>query len=262
MLDTNRFIDRKKGIHEISTIIERLIEGQGGIFKGDVEEKERRTWYLDTNAYELYHNNNFLLRIRKKKKSDEYDLTLKCRHPDRYVSASYDLSSSAKDIEIKFEEDIITDKVNPFISKFSLSASLEDDQKLDFNTIKDLVSVFPGLDLEIDANKTLTKVNNFEAIEISSEIGKITFAGDKTVKAGLNLWYLSAEQETPMIVEFTFNYEAKKQDIENETLLEEYPHSLITGAGTFYKSLRMEDVVDLDTTKTKTDFVYQNKRIS
>lgn len=45
-------------------------------------------------------------------------------------------------------------------------------------------------------------------------------------------------------------------------LLEEYPHTLVTGAGAFYKSLRMEDVVDLNTTKTKTDFVYQNKRIS
>ena len=157
---------------------------------------------------------------------------MKCRHPDRYVSASYDLSSSAKDIEIKFEEDIITDKVNPFISKFSLSASLEGDQKLDFNTIKDLVSVFPGLDLEIDANEPLTKVNNFKAIEISSEIGKITFPEDKTVKADLNLWY-STKQETPMIVEFTFKYKATKQDKEKEMLLEKYPNTLIIGACNF-----------------------------
>ena len=111
MLDTNRFMDRKNGTHEISTITERLVKGQGGNFKADVEEKERRTWYLDTNAYELYHNNNFLLRIRKKKNPDEYDLTLKCRHPDRYVSPSYDLTSSVKDFEIKFEEDIVTDKL-------------------------------------------------------------------------------------------------------------------------------------------------------
>lgn len=262
MLDTNRFMDRKKGTHEISTIIERLVKGQGGNFKADVEEKERRTWYLDTNAYELYHNNNFLLRIRKKKNSDEYDLTLKCRHPDRYVSASYDLTSSVKDIEIKFEEDIVTDKTNPFISKFSLSASLKRDQEPDLYTIKDLVFVFPGLDLGIDANKTLTRVNNFEAIEIASEIGKITFAGDKTVKAELNLWYSSAEQEKPMIVEFTFNYKAKNHDEQKEMLLEEYSHTLVTRAGAFYKSLRMEDVVDLNTTKTKTDFVYQNKCIS
>ncbi|MFZ0327248.1 MAG: hypothetical protein WAL66_08105 [Nitrososphaeraceae archaeon] len=163
MLNTNRFMDRKKGIKEISTIIESLIEKQDGKFNADGEEKERRTWYLDTNTYELYCNNNFLLRIRKEKISEEYDVTLKCRHPDRYVSASHDLSSSVKGIEIKFEEDIIT----PFISKFSLSASLKGEQKPHFNTIKDLVSVFPGLDLRIDADESLSKVNNFEAIEIS-----------------------------------------------------------------------------------------------
>jgi hypothetical protein len=65
-----------------------------------------------------------------------------------------------------------------------------------------------------------------------------------------------------MIVEFTFNYKAKNHDEQKEILLEEYPHTLVTRAGAFYKSLRMEDVVDLYTTKTKTDFVYQNKCIS
>ena len=41
MLDTNRFMDRKKGTKEISNIIETLIEKQGGKFKEDVEEKEK-----------------------------------------------------------------------------------------------------------------------------------------------------------------------------------------------------------------------------
>ena len=256
MLDTNRFMDRKKGTKEISNIIETLIEKQGGKFKEDVEEKERKTWYLDTNTYELYCNNNFLLRIRKeKKKSDEYDVTLKCRHPDRYISASHDLSSSVKGIEYKFEEDIIT----PFISKFSHSASLKGEQKPDFNTMKDLIYVFPGLDLGIDADESLSKVNNFEAIEISSEIGKITFAGDKTVKAYLNLWYSSAEEKTPLIVEFTFNYGAKEQDEAKKMLLEEYSHSLVLGAGAFYQSLQRDNIADSHATKTKTDLVYQGK---
>ena len=58
------------------------------------------------------------------------------------------------------------------ISKFSLSASLEGKQIPDFNTIKDLVSIFPNLELGgIDSNETLTTVNNFKAIEISSKIG-------------------------------------------------------------------------------------------
>ena len=41
MLDTNRFIDRKKGIKEISTIVERIIEEQGGKFKGIIKKKRR-----------------------------------------------------------------------------------------------------------------------------------------------------------------------------------------------------------------------------
>lgn len=255
MLDTNRFIDREKGIKEISTILESLIEKQGGTFTEDVEEKERRTWYLDTNTYELYCNNNFLLRVRKEEKSEEYDVTLKCRHPDRYSSASHDLSSSVKVVEIKFEEDIIT----PFVSKFSLSASLKGEQEPRFNTIKDLVSVFPELDLGIDLDESLSRVNNFEAIEISSEIGKIMFAGDKNVKAYLNLWYSLSEEKPPLIVEFTFNYGAKEQDEGKKTLLEEYSHSLVLGAGAFYKSLQKDSIVDSHTTKTKTDLVYQKK---
>jgi hypothetical protein len=67
------------------------------------------------------------------------------------------------------------------------------------------------LDLRIDTDESLSKVNNFEAIEISSEIGKITFSGDKTVKVYLNLWYSSAEEKKLMIVEFTFKNGARNK---------------------------------------------------
>ena len=67
------------------------------------------------------------------------------------------------------------------ISKFSLSASLEGKQIPDFKTIKDLVSIFPNLELGgIDSNEPLTTVNNFKVIEISSKIGTITFPNDET----------------------------------------------------------------------------------
>jgi hypothetical protein len=62
-----------------------------------------------------------LLRIRREN-DEKYVTDLKCRNPDRYVSASYDFSNTTKDnIKIEFEEDI----VSPFVSKFSLSASLK-----------------------------------------------------------------------------------------------------------------------------------------
>lgn len=267
MLDTNRFKDRKKGIKEISSIVESIIEEQGGKFDAHNKdnEEERRTWFLDTNACELYCDKKFLLRIRKQKESGIYDVTLKCRHPDRYVSALYDLSSP-EDAETEFEEDIMTDKMSDgritSISKFSLSASLEGKQIPDFKTIKDLVSIFPNLESGgIDSNEPLTTVNNFKAIEISSKIGTITFPNDETdVEAELNLWYSPTEEETLLIVEFTFKYKATKQDKDKELLLEKYPKKLVLGASRFYESLqKRNDIVDLDTTRTKTDFVYKKK---
>ena len=59
ILDRIRFIDEKKGIQELSALVEGLIEKQDAKFMKDIEGKERTTWYLDTNAYELYCNNNF-----------------------------------------------------------------------------------------------------------------------------------------------------------------------------------------------------------
>jgi len=107
------------------------------------------------------------------------------------------------------------------------------------------------LDLRIDTHESLSKVNNFEAIEISSEIGKITFSGDKTVKVYLNLWYSSAEEKKPMIVEFTFKYGAKEQDEGKNMFLEEYSNSLVLGVGAFYQSLQNDNMVDSHTTKNK-----------
>ena len=90
---------------------------------------------------------------------------------------------------------------------------------------------------------------------------QITFPNDETdVEAELNLWYLSTEEETLLIVEFTFKYKATKQDKDKEMLLEKYPKKLVLGASRFYKSLqKRNDIVDLDTTQTKTDFVYKKK---
>jgi hypothetical protein len=273
MLQTDHFTDRKKGVKEISSIIESIIEKQGGKFEApnNYDEVERRTWFLDTNAYELYCDKKFLLRIRKEKGSGVYDVTLKCRHPDRYVCALYDLSA-AEDAETKFktkfEEDIITSKMTDgsvtSISKFSLSATLEDKEIPDFKKIKDLVSIFPNLELGgIGFNEPLTVVNNFKAIEISSKIGAITFSDDDNdVVPELNLWYSPTEDEKPLIIEFTFKCKATKhdKDKDEETFLEKYPKKLVLGASKFYESLqKCNNIIDLDTTKTKTDFVYQKK---
>jgi hypothetical protein len=80
---------RKKFIPAIKSHIQK----EGGNIKEDVEEKECRVWYLDSQRHGLNRNHNFFLRMREEQ--NRYDITLKCRHPDRYISASYDLSYPA-----------------------------------------------------------------------------------------------------------------------------------------------------------------------
>jgi uncharacterized protein YjbK len=115
MLNTNEFKERDEGIKNFLDLIESRIKllnsGQGREeeirFEEKVKEKKGTVWYMDTKNFEL-NANKFLLRVRREN-DEEYITDLKSRNPDRYISASYDFSSTTKDdIKIKFEEDIIS----------------------------------------------------------------------------------------------------------------------------------------------------------
>jgi hypothetical protein len=259
MLDTTAFINRNEGIKKLSDILQFQLKNQNGEFEeNDIEEKNRLTRYLDTSRYDL-NAEKFLFRVREEKETNEYNVTLKCRHPDRYVSALYDLSSSMKNMKTKFEEDIIT----PFVSKFSLSAEFQDKREPKFDTIEEFRTLFPklnGLD-KVPSTESLKKVNNFEAMEISCKFGKIVFENKKDVNAYLNLWYISNEKKVPVIVEFTYNYSAKDPDSDsNGILLEEFPRSLVKEGDKLYLALQEHRIVDLDVAKTKTEYAYQYKK--
>jgi uncharacterized protein YjbK len=115
MLNTTAFINRQEGIKKFSNILQFQIGNQNGEFEEekDIEEKKRLTSYLDTSKFDL-NAKKFLFSIREEKETNEYNVTLNCRHPDRYVSALYDLSSPMENTEAKFEEDIIS----PFVKVF------------------------------------------------------------------------------------------------------------------------------------------------
>ena len=258
MLKPSEFEEKQKGINKVLDIIESQIEQQEDLeLKKDFNEKKKTTWYLDTDNFRL-NSNKFLLRIREEKHTGEYETTLKCRHPDRYVSASYDLSSSTMNIETKFEEDITI----PFVSKFSLSASFKQDIKPKLSNFKDLKSIFPYLNIaNVEDTDSLSKVNDFEVTEISNKIGTLDFTDKKSVNLYLNFWYLSGESEKsrPLILEFTFDYRAKDQSNEKDILLEEFSRSLVRKAEIFYLSLQNQTIADHNITKTKTEYVYQYK---
>jgi len=259
-------------------MIDSKVDTLYGKFKPevDIKPKFRRTYYLDTIDYKL-RSKNFFLRVREDKESDKYDITLKCRHPDRYISASYDLSSSMKKSTIKFEEDIIA----PHVSKFSTSVNFEENQEPEINNLEMLKTIFPGLNTQDLGNGVLEKVNNFDAKEISVKLGKISYNNNKDgeddddedeIKTFLNLWYSPKNNKgKSVIVEFTYDYDAimKKEEgkeqnkgkKEKKILIEEFPFSLVRNTYQFYNSLQdRKKIVDLKSSKTKTEFAYKYKQ--
>ena len=86
ILKPNIFQDLNKGIKKVQKIIGKEVEMLNGKFKpdSDLEQKFRRTYYLDTLNFRL-KSKNFFLTVREDIDSKKYDITLKCRHPDRYI---------------------------------------------------------------------------------------------------------------------------------------------------------------------------------
>jgi len=272
------FQDLNEGIKKVQKIIDKEVEMLNGKFipNSDLKQKLRRTYYLDTPKFRL-KSKNYFLRVREDKESNKYDITLKCRHPDRYISSSYDLSSSMKKSTIKFEEDIIA----PHISKFSISVNFEENQEPEINNLEKLKTIFPGLHTQDLGDEILEKVNKFEAKEISVKLGKISYNNnnngedddyDDEIKTFLNLWYSPKNNKgKPVIVEFTYDYAAikKKEEGKEQTkdkkekkiLIEEFPFSLVRNTYQFYNSFQdRKKIVDLRSSKTKTEFAYKHKQ--
>jgi uncharacterized protein YjbK len=267
------FQDLNAGIKKLQKIIDKEVKMLNGKFipDSDLKQKFKRTYYLDTLNFRL-KSKNFFLRVREDKESNKYDITLKCRHPDRYISASYDLTSSMKKSTIKFEEDIIA----PHVSKFSISVNYEENQEPEINNLEKLKTIFPRLYTQDLGEGILQKVNKFEAKEISVKLGKISYNNntdeddDYDIKTFLNLWYSPKNKGKPVIVEFTYDYDSikKKEDgkeqnkgkKEKKILIEEFPFSLVRNTYQFYNSLQdRKKIVDLKSSKTKTEFAYTYK---
>ncbi len=264
------FRNLNEGVKKIQKIIDSKVDNLNGKFKPDIDikPKYRRTYYLDTVNYKL-RSKNFFLRVREDKESKKYTITLKCRHPDRYISAAYDLSGPNH--KIKFEEDIIA----PHVSKFSISAEFNDDEEPEINNLEDLIKIFPGLRKYDLGEGRLEKVNKFEAKEISVELGKISYSDkngegyDNEIKTFLNFWYLPKpkKEKMPLIVEFTYDYSAinkKEEEEKNKSnkvkiSIEEFPLFVVRNTYELYSSLQDTKVVDLKSSKTKTEFAYQYK---
>ena len=248
MLNTDRFKEKDKGADRFLDLIELLINKQGGnIIEKQNKEERRQTSYLDTPQF-AFHQSGFALRLREEEHG--YQINLKYRDPDRYISAAQDLSSSQKG-KIKFEEDILP----PFLSKFSHSNSIETEVIPQLETIKQVASLFPVITkLNIDENTPVKIANGFKAVEVVRKLCKFQFGNTETIKSSLSFWYLASDVEWPLVAEFSFDYDAAKNE-END--LERYSLSAVVGASDFFRALQQQTGWLDFTTTTKTAFALE-----
>jgi hypothetical protein len=260
MLNVDRFRDRVQASQEFFDLVNFLVKKEGGKVEAEQdteeqnEEESRRTSYLDTPELAL-HQQGFALRLRREEGDDAkgFQVNLKYRDPDRYVSAAQDVSSPRAD-KTKFEEDILPS----FTSKFSHSTSIESGALPDLGSMGKVMDLFPGSgDLDIDEDADVKRVNDFEALEVVRKLCKLEFGGTPTIKASLSFWYLPEGADGwPLVGEFSFDYDAPDDGADGATL-ESYPCEVARGAGRLFKALQsQEGWFDLDGT-TKTAFALE-----
>ena len=253
------FVERDETVENVIQIIAIHSEELGGTFKlGDKSPKEVKTMYLDTKAYELNQKFNFFLRIREK--PDEYDITLKCRHHDRYMAASYDLSDPVKNSDLKFKEykfeEDITSPVqsslshqSTFHSKFSSQAKFESKNIHELDRFQIIKSIYPDLEVSISPTERLVKVNEFEAHEVTWSLGHVVVPEGDEIKSEVSMWYSSDKDKKPMIVELDFDCKALNDT--DKMSLEQFPFPMVESINHLYASLQYETIVRSNDVKDK-----------
>ena len=254
MLNMDRFKDREQASQEFLSLLDFLVKKErGSVVEKQNEEERRQTSYLDTLEGAL-HQQGFALRLREEANAaDGFQINLKYRAPDRYISAAQDLSSTQEG-KTKFEEDILP----PFISKFSHSTSVKTDTAPELGNMNKVMALFPGLrELDIDENTPVETVNDFKVLEVDRNLCKLKFGEEPIIKASLSFWYLTGEEdEWPLVGEFSFDYDVLDSEADREKL-EMYPHRVVEGANRLFNALQKQEGWISFNTTTKTAFALE-----
>ena len=234
----------------------------------DKIEKQRAIRFYDTAKHDL-RKSDYVFRERVDINLDTGDkgkreVTLKFRHPDRYVSEDRDMSAAdANKGETKFEEDIKL----PFISLYSFSTKQPISNSKSLNKLNDPGELYPDLKDKMQSyqeNKTIHVVGNFTAIELVIEGADFQIGEDPKVEAecALVVWYENVGKEDkleiddkPAVVEFSFKYENEKGEYDGKVAQKAYE---------VFRKLKEDDSlkkwIDLEG-PTKTAYIYSKKKV-
>jgi hypothetical protein len=190
---------------------------------GDLDKmaKRREIRFYDTPSRRLFKN-SYVFRERVDE-SGKREVTLKFRHPDRYLAQARDLNARASDGgTIKFEEDIKPEF--QVLYSFSGKQIVRSGKKL--NRMDDPAGLYPDLAKRLDEfderepirvvgeTKTASGRVPFTANEVVLEGADFRIAASPKVEAecGLIVWYdRNGDPTLPVVVEFSFRYGNRRE---------------------------------------------------
>ena len=212
--------------------------------------------FYDTAGHHLIEG-QYIFRERHEPITDEREVTLKFRHPDRYLAEDRDMDAApgagdgdGNTARTKFEEDIKA----PFASLYSFSTTLHIPRNKELNKLKDVARMFPGIVNRLNGfpdGKALVVVDGFTARELVIVGASLQLAKTPNVAAecGLIVWYDHARSDKkPVVVEFSFRYGDKNEN---------YSGGVVRRAFEAFRTLQAKLDKWVDPKKgTKTAYVY------
>jgi hypothetical protein len=174
----------------------------------DIEHKRREVRFLDT-ADKWLRSNDYVVRERVDIEAGQRVVTLKFRHPDRYISQGRDMAPSKEfESDMKFEEDIKPE----FLKLYSFSSNTLVPQDLKLATLGEVAAIYPGLPKAVDSfpeTEKLKPVGGFTAYErvVKGTSFQIRKNPETLAECCLTLWYGGKTDDDPLVAEFSFKYE-------------------------------------------------------
>jgi len=253
--DVNK--DRTKVLETIVPLVENLNLKFEESFK---DPKVKNVWYLDTKNHDLYKENNFIIRLKKKATGNtNYDITFKSRHDDKLSTLNHDLKTISKGSifkveKQKFEEDILYGS----FKKYSFSTELEYKTKPPIKTWNDITTIFFFFFIQIPLEDLLLTVNNLILVETSHDLGKIVFKDNKMAELEFSIWCVLQKDEItspPVIGEFDIDVRGENLEEQKQEGVVDFANSLVENINTLFQKLQKDVIVNTNL-RTKTEYVY------
>jgi hypothetical protein len=256
MLRATRFTGGEKALlahaHALWRDVARTIGPVAIDAAGDLSRiKTRRLITFHDTRNRRLNDAGYIFRERREEAGPAREVTLKFRHPDRFLAQARDMKAKASDRKTKFEEDIKA----PFVSLYSFSTTAGIVADAAFTRIRDVTRLFPDLAKRVDDagdREPLRTVNNFTAREVVIDGATVQLGRTPQVDAewALIVWYDGrSDAEKPVAVELSYRYGDEQ---------EEYRRGVTRRACDMFETIqsRLTRWVD-PKPMTKTAFVFQ-----